>query len=338
MSKLPLAGRAVLFAATLLLATSRPSSGQAAAGQACATPARDWADADRRASASDVFDERTLDALAAHLRRGTRTETARLRAAYVWAAHHVAYDHAALSGRRPSQSADTVHATRRGVCEGIARLTVALAERMGVEAVAVPGWATPPTGEAAVAADGLHMWVAARVDGRWTLSDPTWAPGAAGPSAWFDVPPDRFVRTHLPLDPRWQLLAAPLTPGDAVARRWPVGGCLSAPSETAGPALAWRTTVRASADGPPWRVENGLRFRVLTAPETFARNRAQSVVAEVDGVAEVALFEGAVLRETMRLAGGRWSGRIRPTLGPVVLVARTERGGPWRALDARPVR
>ena len=332
MSKIPLAGRAVLVAATFLLAGARP-----AAGQACATPSRDWSDADRRAVSSDGFDEQTLDALAAHLRRGARTETARLRAAYVWAAAHVAYDHTALAGRRPSPSADTVLATRRGVCEGIARLTVALAQRLGVEAVAVPGWATAPSGEAAVAPDGLHMWVAARVDGRWTLSDPTWAPGAAGPSAWFDVPPDAFVRTHLPLDPRWQLLAAPLTPDDAVARRWPAGGCMSAPAEAAGRTLDWRTTVRATAGGPPWRVEQGVRYRVVGAPATFVRNRAAEVSAEVDGAAEVALFEGTVLRTALRLAGGRWSGRIRPSLGPVVLAARMERGGPWRMLDARPV-
>ena len=306
--------------------------------QTCTTPLRsqNWTDLDRRAAASDDPDGRSLDALAAHLRQTARTQPQRLRAAYVWAAANVTYDFAALTGHRPSQSAETVLATRRGVCEGISRLMVALLQRLGIEAVAVGGWATPPTGEAAVAPDGLHMWVAARVDGRWTLSDPTWAPGAAGPSLWFDVPPDEFVRTHLPQDPRWQLLETPITTADAVARRWPVGSCRTTPAAS-GPAMSARTEVRAAPDGPPWRVEQGVRFRVLEAPVRFERNRAAVVTAEVDGAAEVALFEGSVLRAPLRQSRGRWTGQIRPSLGPVVLAARTEPGGLWRMLDGRPV-
>ena len=329
---------AVLLAA-VALAPILGAAGAPAAAQTCPAPlrARPWTDLDRRAAASDDYAERSLDALAAHLRRTAQGEGARLRAAYTWAATRVAYDHAALTGPRPSQAAETVLATRRGVCEGIARLTVALATRLGIEAVAVGGWATAPTGVANVAPDGLHMWVAARVDGRWTLSDPTWAAGAPTLSAWFDVPPDEFVRTHLPLDPQWQLLAAPLTPDDAIARRWPTGGCLAAPPRDAGPALDAFTQVTAAADGPPWRVEQGVRFRVWDAPEAFARNRAATVTAEVDGAADVALFEGAVLRQAMRRTGTRWTARIRPGVGPVVIAARLAPGAPWRMLDGRPV-
>ena len=310
----------------------------AAAAQSCPAPLRTqpWADLDRRAAETDPYDERSLDALAAHLRRTARTEAQRLRAAFAWAATQVRYDDAALTGPRPSQAPETVLATRRGVCEGIARLTVALATRLGIDAVAVGGWATPPTGVAAVAPDGLHMWVAARVDGRWTLSDPTWAADGATLSAWFDVPPDEFVRTHLPQDARWQLLEHPLTPDDAVARRWPTGGCTASPV-AAGRELSARTQVSAASDGPAWRVEQGVRFRVWAAPAAFARGAAATVTAEVDGAAEVALFEGSILRETLRSAGGRWSGRIRPSLGPVVLAARLEPNAPWRMLDSRPV-
>ncbi len=325
-----------LFAALALIALIPVAS-----AQTCPAPLRSqpWADLDRRASASDDSAERSLDGLAAHLRRTSRTEAQRLRAAFTWAATRVSYDQAALSGPRPSQSAETVLATHRGVCEGIARLTVALATRLGLEAVAVGGWATPPTGVANVSPDGLHMWVAARVDGRWTLSDPTWAADAPTLSTWFDVPPDEFVRTHLPQDARWQLLATPLTPDDAVARRWPTGGCVAEPGAQTAAALSHTTQVTASASGgPAWRVEQGVRYRVLDAPEVFGRNRAAQVTAEVDGAAEVALFEGSVLRVALRRSGTSWTGRVRPTLGPVVLAARVERGGEWRMLDARPVR
>jgi hypothetical protein len=312
---------------------------QTATAQTCPAPlrSRSWTDLDRRASASDEYAERSLDALAAHLRRTAQGEGARLRAAFTWAATQVSYDHAALTGPRPSQSAETVLATRLGVCEGIARLTVALATRLGLEAVAVGGWATPPSGVAAVAPDGLHMWVAARVDGRWTLSDPTWAAGAPTLSTWFDVPPDEFVRTHLPQEARWQLLTSPLTPDDAVARRWPSGGCVAAPLADAGPPLHALTQVSAAADGPPWRVEQGVRFRVWDAPEAYARNRPVQITAEVEGATEVALFEGAVLRQAMRRSGTRWTARFRPALGPVVIAARLAPGTPWRMLDGRPV-
>ena len=323
-----------------LLALTAVLLGSAAAAQTCPAPlrAQNWSDLDRRAGASDVYDERSLDALAAHLRRTARSESTRLRAAYTWAATHVAYDHAALTGPRPSQAPDVVLATKAGVCEGIARLVVALAGRLGIEAVAVGGWATPPSGVAAVAPDGLHMWVAARVDGRWTLSDPTWAATAPTLSAWFDVPPDEFVRTHLPQDPRWQLLAAPLSADDAVARRWPAGGCLATPLTDGGARLDLLSSVTAAPDGPAWRIEQGVRFRVLSAPDAFARNRSSAVSAEVDGAAEVALFEGTVLRSPLRRSGARWTGQIRPSLGPVVLAARLGPGEPWRMLDSRPVR
>ena len=235
----------------------------AASAQTCPAPlrAQPWADLDRRAAASDGSAERSLDALAAHLRRTARTEAQRLRAAFAWAAQRVAYDDAALTGPRPSQSAETVLATHRGVCEGIARLAVALATRLGLEAVTVGGWATPPTGVANVSPDGLHMWVAARADGRWTLSDPTWAADAPTLSAWFDVPPDEFVRTHLPQDARWQLLAHPLTPDDAVARRWPAGGCVAEPGVQTAAALSHTTQVAAAAaGGPPWHRSPPIRW------------------------------------------------------------------------------
>lgn len=312
-----------------------------ASAQTCEAPlnVRDWSHADAHALAASDWDAASLDRLARYLSRAGRTEAEKTRAAFRWIAAHIAYDvDAPVSRARPNQSADSTLARREGVCEGYSRLLVSLLERMGVESRFVGGWGLS-AGEAAISPDGLHAWVAARVDGHWVLMDPTWAAGIVQRDQfsfrfngqWFASPPDWFARRHIPEDERWQLLETPLSLEDAVARRIPAAQCRSTPAETAR-RHSTATTVRAASNGPAWREVDGIRYRIHTPGDTRSltpRSRV-SVRVEAPDAYAVAVFDGSLLATTLRSSGDEWNGQARVGDHPFRIGIQSVRGGPWR--------
>lgn len=132
----------------------------------------------------------------------------------------------------PSQQAEDVFARRTAVCEGYARLMVALGKASGVSIAYVTGSirdarrrvmeGDDATVKAALEGYG-HAWNAVLLDGKWELIDATWDdPTGAAPSGtkvrstYLFTPPELMVYNHLPDDPNWQLLPAPLSTGDFV--------------------------------------------------------------------------------------------------------------------------
>jgi hypothetical protein len=134
------------------------------------------------------------------------------------------YEHA------PSQEAEAVFAARAGVCAGYARLMVALGKAAGAEISYVTGYIRDATRRTTAegtddtikaALEGYsHAWNAAKIDNQWFLIDATWDdpkdPQEPIGSTYLFTPPRLFARDHLPEDVAWQLLAAPVTPGDFV--------------------------------------------------------------------------------------------------------------------------
>lgn len=132
----------------------------------------------------------------------------------------------------PAQDAEHVFESRTGVCEGYARLMVALGKASGVSIAYIAGSVRnahyrvaegdETTMKAALEGYG-HAWNAVMLDGKWQLIDATWDdPSGAAPSGshvrstYLFTPPELFVYDHLPDDPNWQLLPAPLSTGDFV--------------------------------------------------------------------------------------------------------------------------
>jgi transglutaminase-like putative cysteine protease len=168
----------------------------------------------------------------------------RVKALHDYVVLRLTYDQRALEliqskdfARVPSQEAEAVFAARTGVCEGYARLMVALGKAAGVEIAYITGYirdaqrrAEPADSEATMksALEGYsHAWNAVKLDGRWWLLDATWddptgdrpAPEsgtAEVDSTFLFTPPRLFALNHLPEEEAWQLLEEPLSTGDFV--------------------------------------------------------------------------------------------------------------------------
>jgi len=142
-----------------------------------------------------------LDTLANALLEKAATDRDKAYAAFSWVHANIYYDNASKWQRRfgqhgDDQSAEGVLAAKRGVCEGMANLFAALANKMGLKSAVVTGRASGFRQEA-------HAWNAVMVDGNWGLVDLT--------RGSFLRPPLEFLSHHFPNDPQWQLVEKPLT-------------------------------------------------------------------------------------------------------------------------------
>lgn len=103
---------------------------------------------------------------------------------YDWITSNIRYDFKAFWKGKPSATGpDEVLSRKKAVCEGYARLMVAMCQGQDIPAAMVSGYDrglfTDPD-EAFLFPD--HAWVALRVNGRWFLFDPTWDSGGI---QWF---------------------------------------------------------------------------------------------------------------------------------------------------------
>ena len=163
----------------------------------------------------------SVDALAAYIKQNFATDTARIRAIYVWIANHISYDVKRLNDRdknpdMPPQTVGDVLASRSAVCQGYSDLFVALCKAAGINAIEVGGY-TKFGGKVNIIS---HAWVGAELGGQWYLFDPTWGAGYIGNdnrvtkkfnNVFYKVQPEKFIVDHMPFDPLYQFLSYPLT-------------------------------------------------------------------------------------------------------------------------------
>jgi hypothetical protein len=173
--------------------------------------------------------EQSLEKLAQYLAKPARNDWEKARLIYRWITDRINYDvESFFSGKDEDTGADAVLKRRKSVCDGYASLYEELGKRAGLEIVKVSGFAK---GYSYVPGEELkepdHAWNAIKLDGKWYLIDSTWGAGHVDGKAfkkeyteyYFLTPPEQFIFTHLPEEPKWQLL----TP--AVSReqfkKWP---------------------------------------------------------------------------------------------------------------------
>jgi hypothetical protein len=219
---------AVLLVVTLLAGCAgRPHAPEpvsdAVSRAAPAPPPSPWAEADRRGVEAPDDAARSVASLAAYLTEGLPTEEMRIRSIYRWMTAHIRYD---LQGLRSANygdlTPDAVLERRSAVCEGYSGLFESLVKAAGFEVAVVSGFAKG-VGYAAGApltTSFHHAWNAVKVRGEWKLLDCTWGAGAlnergeyvqAFDAFYFFTPPEQFIYSHFPNEPRWQLLPEPIT-------------------------------------------------------------------------------------------------------------------------------
>jgi transglutaminase-like putative cysteine protease len=160
-------------------------------------------------------------AVAHYLKDKAPDELTRARALHDYIADRTAYDVYSFTHRseRAPQDAQTVYTRKMGVCEGYARLFVAMAKEAGLEGAYVIGDARGAGGE--VDGNG-HAWNAVKANGTWYLVDATWDAGYLEGGAfkkkytseYFLTPAEVFGVDHFPRDGNWQLRKPLLSRGE----------------------------------------------------------------------------------------------------------------------------
>ncbi len=140
------------------------------------------------------------------------------RAIYVWIARNIEYDlNAYLNGKIDNQEIFDVLGKGKAICSGFSNLFTFLCQQANIKAEIVEGNAKVLGYQNNVIFTNLnHAWNAVNIYGYWYLLDVTWATGDpflfnkldknVDLNAHFLVPPETFIKTHLPADPDWQLL------------------------------------------------------------------------------------------------------------------------------------
>jgi hypothetical protein len=195
----------------------------AALGAQSAALASRFAAADAHADAAPPGVVASVAALGAYLAQAGSDEVARARALYRWLTGNIDYDAAGFrSGNYGDLTPEGVLRRRAAVCEGYARLAQALGGAMGLRVEVVSGWSKGYGYRSGERFEGRtnHAWNAVQIGGQWRLMDPTWGAGYLDERMqfvrrfqehYFLTAPEAFVYDHLPEDPRWQLLAQPIT-------------------------------------------------------------------------------------------------------------------------------
>lgn len=175
----------------------------------------DYAKACPKISASNV------PSLVAYLKKGAVSESQTVEVFCYWIAENIAYDTKAYS--TGTKSGKTL-VTRKGVCQDYAELLQQMCIAAGIECHLVSGYAKGYSYQKNTTfTETNHAWNVIKVNGKYILTDATWASGYAkkvnGVMTFYkklDIAeimanPDFFVTERLPGDPRWQLRNRPIT-------------------------------------------------------------------------------------------------------------------------------
>lgn len=137
----------------------------------------------------------------------------KIRAIYRWITRNIAYD-----TDYSVYMADQCYLQGKGVCNAYTSLMMKMLDCAGIRSVKVNGKVYRQGSDTLAG----HSWIMIeKADGSFMLADPTWDAGYVNPKTghfvqsprleWYDCPPERMIRTHLPDNTRHQLLAEPVS-------------------------------------------------------------------------------------------------------------------------------
>lgn len=163
----------------------------------------------------------TPETVGAYMAKTFPDEATRARAIHDFIADRTAYDvHSyRVPKERAPQDAVSTFTRHMGVCEGFARLFLAIAKSAGLEAQYLIGDAKGDGGQ--VDGNG-HAWNAVKVAGTWYLVDVTWDAGPVNNdlfekkygTEYLFTPAELFGLDHFPKEAAWQLRTPTISRGD----------------------------------------------------------------------------------------------------------------------------
>jgi len=167
---------------------------------------------DKHALAATAEDEASLDSLAKYLAKPCKTERDKARAIFRWITDRLSYDVELFYKKGAHPSIQEVLKKRKAVCAGFVDLYLELAKRMKLKASRIVGNTREGKGIE-------HAWVGVQIKGKWGLIDATRGNGVIEGKTYvklyrdtfFLPPPDLMVFSHLPNDPKWQLIDPPVS-------------------------------------------------------------------------------------------------------------------------------
>ena len=157
--------------------------------------------------------------IANYINANFNTETDKIRAAYYWTASNISYDipgmYAVNFNETVQQKIVRTLKTRKGVCIHYASIFNDLSQKIGIQSYIIEGY-NKQNGKVSNLA---HAWIAAKIDKKWFVFDPTWGSGYVHngkfykklDNAYFKVEPSKIIASHIPFDYLWQFSNYPIT-------------------------------------------------------------------------------------------------------------------------------
>jgi len=169
---------------------------------------------------------KSIDALADFIHEHFTEEKEAAAAIYWWLGNNITYDLQAYrqAGNTRNESLQIIlertFKQRKGVCEGYAGIMDSVFRLLHIPSFSIGGY----TRQGEIISPVPHAWVAAKIDQKWMLFDPTWAAGSLigkrfetrFDPGFFMLKPDQMRLTHMPYDPIWQFSEQPLSHQDFI--------------------------------------------------------------------------------------------------------------------------
>jgi hypothetical protein len=164
----------------------------------------------------------STDAIAKYINANFKTETDKIRAVFYWTTSNISYDVANMfvvnfNETVQEQIARTLR-TKKGVCIHYAVVFNELSQKTGIQSYIIDGY-TKQNGKVS---DLAHAWIAAKIDKKWYVFDPTWGSGYVNNGRfykkinnyYFKAEPTKIIASHIPFDYLWQFSNYPITNGE----------------------------------------------------------------------------------------------------------------------------
>jgi len=160
----------------------------------------------------------SVGALGRYFSSSFKSPAFRARAIFTWTAMNISYDisnKGKVTAATPyNELVDKTMETRKAICQGYASVFKALCDACGISAYIVQGY----TRQNGHINDLSHAWIMAVIDSSYYGFDPTWGAGYMNKGNYqryyndqfFMIKPGILIQDHMPFDPIWECLSAPI--------------------------------------------------------------------------------------------------------------------------------